>query len=516
MDKDREFFIFCWMIRTKSESMNSMKKPKGKIALLLPSKNLLFLIVPLVALFIGCQSGGTSSNEKTSKNQMAMVESRDLDEIQEEGVLRAITIFSPTSYFLYRGRPMGFEYELLNRLALSLDLKLEIVVARDLDNLFLMLNRGEGDLVAHGMTITEPRKEVVHFTMPLYESHQVLVQRKPANWRKMKLHEIEQTLITNPLDLIDKKVYVRRNSSYYQRLVNLSQEIGGEIIIEPIKGNITTDEIIKMVVDGEIDYTIADNNIAAINKTYFPILDIDTRISFPQRIAWAVRKQSTSLLDTVNFWIEGIQDQVDYYVIYDKYFKNKKQFRKRIKSEFHSATGGKISPYDDLIKKYAADLDWDWRFLCSIVYQESKFDPKATSWAGGQGLMQLMPATARSVGVENRSNPEQSIRGGVAYLKQQYDKWEFIVDSIQRIKFTLAAYNCGYYHVLDARKLAEKDNVNPDVWDEHVEDYILKLSYPNNYNDPVVKYGYVRGVEPYQYVREIFERYDHYQRFIAR
>jgi membrane-bound lytic murein transglycosylase F len=492
-------------------------KTEGRADILSFYNGVLFFVVFFVLSLAGCQSGGNNNKQKkkTTENRMQFNENRDLEEILDDGVLRAITIFSPTSYFLYRGRPMGFEYELLDRLASSLDLKLEIVVARDLDSLFAMLNRGEGDLVAHGMTITEPRKMVVQFSLPLYESHQVLVQRKPANWRSMKLHEIEKTLITNPLDLIGKKVHVRRNSSYYQRLVNLSQEIGSEIVIEPIQGNITTDEIIKMVVDGKIDYTIADDNIAAINKTYFPILDIETRISFPQRMAWAIRKQSPDLLDTLDHWIEGIQDQVDYYVIYDKYFKNKKQFRKRIKSEFHSESGGKISPYDALIKKYATTLDWDWRFLCSVVYQESRFDPKATSWAGGQGLMQLMPATARSVGVEDRTDPEQSIRGGVAYLKQQYDKWTIISDSVQRIKFTLAAYNCGYYHVLDARKLAEKNDVNPGIWDDHVEEFILKLTYPNHYNDPVVKYGYVRGVEPYEYVREVFERYEHYQRFIS-
>lgn len=472
-----------------------------------------FLTLFFFLIIAGCNNPAPPDNTSEAIPAEPTVE-RDLNEIEEEGTLRAITIFSPTSYFLYRGRPLGFEYELLERLAAHLELKLEIIVAENMDSLFAMLNRGEGDIIAYGMTITEPRQEIVNFTHYHFQSHQVLVQRKPRNWRKMKLHEIDRELITNPLDLIGKKVHVRKNSSYYERLVNLQQEIGGEIIIEPISGDITTDEIIEMVVNGEIDYTVADNNIAAVNKTYFPILDIDTRISFPQRIAWAVRKNSPKLLKAVNKWIDGMKEETDYYVIYNKYFKNKKLYKKRIKSEFHSETGNRISKYDDLVKKYARGLGWDWRFLSSLIYQESKFDPGAKSWAGGKGLMQIMPATAKELGVKKRTDPEESIKGGVKYLEQMWEKWDDIPDSTQRIKFTLASYNCGYQHVRDAQRLAEKKGADPLTWDGEVEEYLLKLTYPRFYNNKVVKYGYVRGIEPYEYVREIFERFEHYKRFI--
>jgi membrane-bound lytic murein transglycosylase F len=439
---------------------------------------------------------------------------RDLAEISEDGVLKAITIFSPTSYFLYRGQPMGFEYELLQNLAQHLELELEIVVADDMDELLYMLNRGKGDIVAYGMTITESRKKIVDFTLHHFESHQVLVQRKPDKWRKMKLHEIEKELIRNPIDLIGRTVHVRKGSSYYERLENLSQEIGGEIDILPIEGSLTTDEIIKMVVDGEIDFTVADYNIAAVNKTYHPILDIETPISFSQRIAWAVRKNSPDLLDVINQWIEGLKKETEYYVIYNKYFKNKKLYKKRITSEFHSETSGKISQYDRLIRDLAQPLGWDWRLLSSVVYQESRFNPQAVSWAGGLGLMQIMPATAEELGLEDPSNPKDNLEAGVTYLKQLWDRWDDISDEVQRIKFTLASYNCGYHHVVDAQKLATRNNADPDVWDNEVEDFLLKLSYPRFYRDEAVEYGYVRGIEPYEYVREIFERYEHYKKLI--
>jgi membrane-bound lytic murein transglycosylase F len=442
--------------------------------------------------------------------------SRDLEQITADGVLKAITLFSPTSYFLYRGQPLGFEYELLQKLADHLGLKLEIVVAENMKmvNLLNMLNTGEGDIIAHGLTVTEKRKEYVKFTHRHFESYQVLVQRKPANWRNMKLHNIEEFLITNPLDLIGKVVYVRDRSSYHQRLHHLQEEMGGKIIIKPVDEDISTSEIIKKVVDGEFNYTVADNNIAAINATYYSILDINTAISFPQQIAWAVRLNSPDLLQAVNSWIDAMKTEADYNVIYNKYFENQKLFKKHVKSEYYSLESGKISEYDDLIKKHAVEIGWDWRLLSALIFQESMFDPQATSWAGGQGLMQLMPATAEELGVSKRSDPAQSIQGGTTYLEQLYGQWEDIPDTIQRIKFTMASYNCGYHHVLDAQRLAARDNSEQLIWDDEIENYILLLSSEKYYQDDVVKYGYCRGEEPYEYVREIFERFDQYKQFI--
>jgi membrane-bound lytic murein transglycosylase F len=336
----------------------------------------------------------------------------------------------------------------------------------------------------------------------------------PDNWRLLPVYKIDKQVISNTLELIEDTVWVRENTSYAQRLKNLQDEIGAEIPIKYIEGNIPTDEIIRMVVDGEIDRTIADYNIAAINKTYYPILHIDTRISFSQRIAWAVRQNSPELLKAINNWIAKEKKTDEYYVIYNKYFKNTKSFRGRIQSDFYSKNGNKISKYDDIIKENASKIGWDWRFLCSQVYQESRFDPKAKSWAGAGGLIQLMPATAKEVGVTNSFNPEENVSGGVKYLDKIRDRFEAVKDSTQKVKFTLAAFNCGAGHVFDAMRLAEKNGKNPNIWDENVEEYILKLKDKEYYLDEVVRHGFVRGTEPYHYVRDIFLRYEHYKQFI--
>ena len=480
------------------------------------SKKCAFFIVFLIILS-GCSKGDRDSVDAVfgSKREAKPYKvSKDLEAIKEDGVLHAITIYNSTSYFLYKGVPMGFEYELLSRLAKNLGLELEITIAEDIDDLFDMLNNGKGDLIAYGLTITEPRKKTVSFTENHYVTHQALVQRMPDNWRSLPGYKIDKQLISNTLELSNDTVWVRENSSYAERIKNLENEIGADIPVAHINGNVTTDEIIKMVVDGEIERTVADYNIASINKTYYPILNIDTRVSFSQRIAWAVRQNSPDLLKAINKWINKEKKSDDYYVIYNKYFKNTRSNRSRIKSDFYSKNSNKISKYDDIIKENASKLGWDWRFLSSQVYQESRFDPTAESWAGATGLIQLMPATAKEVGVSNNYNPEQNIRGGVKYLDRMRDNFEAVEDSIQKVKFTLAAFNCGAGHVYDAMRLAEKHGKNPNIWDENVEEYILKLKDRKYYLDDVVRHGFVRGREPYNYVRDIFLRYEHYKKFI--
>ncbi len=477
--------------------------------------NRLQLIYISIILIIVASCNTRTGNTKSEKSDSAKSAlHRPFEQIKKEGKLRVLTTYSGTSYFLYRGQPMGFEYELLKRFADHLNLELEIIVSQNIDSMLHQLNRGEVDMVAHGITITSDRKEKASFTDYLYLTHQVLVQKKPDNWRKMKWSAIESQLIHDAIELIGDTVSVRENSSYFRRLQNLQKEIGGKIQIDTLPGNLSTDEIIKMVVDGKIKYTVADNNIAQINSSYYHILDIDVPVSFSQRIAWAVNPGATQLLNELNNWLKEMKNEVDYYVIYNKYFKNKRNFRKRIQSDFYSLTNNSISQFDDIIKTNSEKIGWDWRLVASQIYQESRFDPKASSWAGAGGLMQVMPSVAKELGINNRMNPEQSIEGGTKYLKQLWNNFEEVEDSVQRIKFTLASYNCGYYHVLDARILAEMNDLDKNRWDDNVEEMILKLSYPDNYNKPGIKYGYVRGIEPYTYVRQIFERYEHYTQFI--
>ncbi len=474
-------------------------------------KNFILVAIILLVVFPSCKT------EKEGQKQTATVEvHRDFDDIKRSGKLKALVTYSATSYFLYRGQPMGYEYELLQRLGKALELEIDIRVTKNLDNMVSQLNRGAVDIVAHGLTITTERKQKAAFTDYLYLTRQVLVQKKPDNWRQRSWAENQKSLIHDAIELIGDTVSIRKNSSYFDRIKNLSREIGGKIHIDTLEGNLSTDEIIKMVVDGKIKYTIADENLAKINASYYPILNIDVPVSFSQRIAWATRSNNPELKKALDEWIKKERKNAEYYVIYNKYFKNSRDFRRRIRSDFYSLNNQQISKYDQLIKENAKKLNWDWRLLTSLVYQESRFEPNAKSWAGAQGLMQMMPATAKEMGVKNRTNPKDNLKGGTKYLNHLYERFADITDSVQRIKFTMAAYNCGYQHVRDAQKLADLKKLDRTIWDENVAEMILALSYPKNYNLDIIDYGYVRGIEPYKYVEQIFKRYSHYQAFIAK
>lgn len=473
------------------------------------------LLGALMLMAVACQQAGESALTATqAPKQILTLADRDLDDIRKDGKLKALIVNSATSYFLYRGKPMGFEYELLTQLAEHLDLQLELQVEENLDSLIGHLRTGKADIVAHGLTITNDRKELAAFTDYLYLTKQVLVQKKPDNWRKISWASLQRSIIHDPIELIGDTVSVRANSSYLQRVANLSNELGGPIYIDTLPGDLATEEAIQMVVNGEIKYTVADDNLAKINASYYPVLDISVPMSFSQRIAWAVRPNSPALLSSINTWVKQQRKKVGYYVIYNRYYKNKRDFRKRVKSEFYAPGKNQISEYDDLLREYADTIQWDWRLLASLVYQESRFNPQAESWAGAQGLMQLMPATAKSMGVSDVTDPQDCIRGGTQYLDDLYGYFDEIPDSVQRLKFTMAAYNCGYFHVKDAQLLAKEEGKDPLIWDENVEEMILALSYPRNYNRPGIKYGYVRGIEPHTYVRQIFERYTHYLNFL--
>ncbi|OHX68441.1 lytic transglycosylase F [Flammeovirga pacifica] len=452
----------------------------------------------------------------TPEDEIILESNKDLEDIKQRGKLIALTAYSSTSYFLYKGETMGYEYELLQRLANDLDVDLKVVIKTNTDSLRSALLRGEGDIIAYSLAITKDRQKEVDFTTPLMQVKQVLVQRKPENWKSLPVHKIDQKVIRNVIDLKEKEIHVRTNTPYQLRLENLENEIGEDINIVLEPQNISTEELIHRVAEGKIDYTVADENIAKVNNTYYPHIDTKTEISFPQRIAWATRKHSPMLRETVSHWLDSMKKTTDYYVIYNKYFKNTRAQHKRFDSKFFNTLEhrGLLSTYDDIIKEQADIIGWDWRLLASLVYQESRFDPHAKSWVGAVGLMQLMPATAKQFGAHNPRDPRQNIKAGRKYLQFLEKYWDEIEDVEERRKFILASYNAGQGHVKDAQRLAKKFKHNEMVWNGNVEKYMLLKSHKQYYRDEVVKFGYARGKEPVNYVQSILERYKRYKELI--
>lgn len=437
----------------------------------------------------------------------------DLNEIKKRGKLIALAENTSTGFYIYKGDSMGFEFDLLNSFAKEIGVTLEIVIVKDMNTVFSQLNSGEVDIIAANLTVTKERSTLVDFTEPLMLTRQVLIQRKPDGWEKMNQIKLNKKLVKNTIELSGKNIMVRKGSSFYSRLMSLSEEIGEKINIIEAPGDCDTEELISKVASGEIDYTIADENVALNNQTYYANIDIGTPISFRQKIAWAVRKKSPLLNIEINKWINERKDSKEALLTYNKYFKNARKTVNRAENNRLSYRGGDISQYDEMFKIYSEKIGWDWQLLASMVYQESHFSATAKSWAGACGLMQLIPGTARRYGLDSTVHTaKQSLVAGTSYILDLDKYWKNkIPDKKERIKFILASYNVGIGHVIDARNIAAKHGKNPDIWFDNVEYMVLQKSNPIIYTDPLVKCGYCRGQETFMYVKEILTRYESYK-----
>lgn len=477
----------------------------------MPKKRVTIAIsIAIIFLLTGC---GRALERKAESESRILPPDR-MNIIRERGKLIATTDYNSTNYFIYRGRPMGFQYDLLKAFADHLNVKLEIIISTSLGQAYELVKSGECDIIALDMAVTSDRKEYLDFAEPHSKTRQVLVQRKPEKWRKMRTwDEVESHLVRDPIDLIRDTIYVQKNTSFSQRLENLVEEIGDTIFViqDPTR---EMEELISEVANGSIKYTIADEHVALVNSRYYPDIDVKTPISFSQNIAWAVNKGNKTLIAEIDNWLYDFNENLVYRHIYNKYFRNSRHTN-ITKSEYSSITGNMISKYDTIIKREAEKIDWDWRLLASLIYQESGFKPESKSWVGAWGLMQMMPETMAHFGIDTTSSEEQQIIAGVKFIKWLDKEFQLLIpDPEERKKFVMASYNVGIAHVLDAIRLTEKYEGDPAVWDGNVNYYLRKKSNPQFFNDSVVRYGYARGEETYKYVNEIYDRYNHYLNII--
>lgn len=460
--------------------------------------------------------GSSCNNPKKAKEEplLEQGEGTTLDKVLKSKKLRVLTDYNTVNYYIYRGEPMGYQYELLKTFANHLGLRLELRIEKNLDSAKKILESGKADMIALNMTVTGGRKQQFDFSEPILVTRQVLVQRLPKNWLQMRTRdEIEKGLIRSSLELAGKTIHVQEGSIFVKRLQTLSDEIGDTIFI--VEDPRDVEDLVAAVANRDIALTIADEHMANVFLRNYRNIDIKTPVSFDQKIAWALRKESgNELLKEVNNWLSEFLPDREGRLLYDKYFNP--AIKNRSQSEYHSVTGDKLSNYDDIIRVASESINWDWRLLASLIYQESEFKPDVKSWAGAFGLMQLMPAVMEQFGIDSTATPEVQVLIGAEYI-QYLDLQipETVTDSLERIKFILASYNAGVGHVLDARRLASKYNKNPDIWTDHVDFFMRNKSKPTFYNDPVVYYGYVRGEETYKFVEQITERFEHYKNLIG-
>ncbi len=426
----------------------------------------------------------------------------DLPHIKARGELRALTLYSSISYFKYRDREMGYEYELCSQLASSLGLKLRMIAVPNMMALLDSLDAGVGDIIAYNVPLTGPIKADYLPCGREFLTHQVLVQRRD-----------NLELVREATELIGRKVVVQRGSPFHTRLRHLNEELGGGIIVQTLADDsLTTEDLIGQVAIGLIPYTVSDNVQAQFNKTFYKNLHVSTSLSFPQHAFWLVRKESPELARAVTHWFGQNVTSNAYKAINKRYFERSKGYPSPfLTTGRHVGPGGRLSPFDPLFKKYGPQHGLDWRLLASIGYQESKYDSQVVSWAGAVGLMQIMPGTAREYGVDPSTllNPEQNVIAACRLLSYLERYFKSTTAEEDRTKLMLATFNCGEMHVNDARALARKYGANPHKW-EDVCHFLLLKRLPKYYEDPVCKQGYLRATETANFVTEVWTRYRYY------
>ena len=450
---------------------------------------------------------------------------RDLGAILERDTVVVLTSYTSTSYFLYRGEAFGFEYELLRDFAEDQEIVFRIeVVPRD--SLLYYLNAGRGDIAAARLAPVEEDTSAFGFTEALYETNAVLVQRSgpladsiladtllARDAPPAQTVALNARLVRRPSELGGQQVTLPSNDPYVQRLVELETRIPGEIQV--VEVDTTTESLIRQVATGAVELTVAQENVAELEESTYGNLSVRPVIGAPHGVAWAVRDNAPQLRAALDDWIREHRGGSRWNQLYNKYYVDRRGYRERAETGYLTGETGILSDYDALLKENAPRIGWDWRLLASQMFQESRFSPTARSWAGAMGLLQLMPATAREVGVADPYDPEQNVQGAVRYLEwlERHYWGDKIADPQERIKFILASYNAGAGHVMDAQRLAEANGDDPLVWDE-VAYWLLQKSREEVYRRPEVRHGYCRGLEPVQYVSRILDRYAHYQQFV--
>ena len=421
----------------------------------------------------------------------------DLPGIQKRGILRILTRNNPATYFLWRGELMGFEYELARHFADQHKLRVEIVVPPTREELIPWLLEGKGDVIAASMTISEQRRQQgVEFSRPYLTASEIVVTR--AKESEKDLGSIE--------DLEGRTVIIRRSSAYWNTPKQL-QDQGIGVKIQAAPEELETEELIAKVAKGEYDLTIADSHILDIELTWRKDIRAAFPLGEPQPLGWAVRPSNPKLLHTLNQYMKKEYRGLFYNMTLKKYFKDARTIHQRV--DTRTTHTGELSPYDKIVQSQAKHYGFDWRLIVAQMYQESRFNPKARSWAGAEGLIQVLPRTARSLGFQDVTTPKKGIHAGVKYLNWVRERFDPELPVDVRTWFALAAYNAGHGHVRDARRLARKQGLNPNRWFGHVEKAIQLLAKRKYARQ--ARHGYCRGSEPVKYVQEIKRRFDAYQ-----
>jgi membrane-bound lytic murein transglycosylase F len=413
-----------------------------------------------------------------------------LHKILKTGQLNVITSNSAHSYYSYRDQPMGFEFELAKAYAEYLGVRLQLKIVDSWESMTRALKDGSGALLAAGIIITPEREKLVSFSKGYMKIDSHIITHR----NNMRINRVEH--------LAGKSIHITEGSLNHDKLKELRRQHLDLMIVA--HQNLSAEELIQKVDAGAIEITIADSHIASLNQQHYPGAAAKGVICDGQQLGWAVNPKAQKLLASINAFFDTIKENGKFDEIYNKYYGQNADFDYVDLRAFHRRLKSRLSRYSPFIKAAAERHDFDWRLIVAQIYQESHLNPWAKSRAGAKGLMQLLPSTAKSLGVKDIYNPVENINAGVQYLKNLYEHFD-IAEKEDRLLIALAAYNIGQGHIGDARKLARKLNLDPDRWSSLAK-ALPMLRYKKYYQKS--KYGYCRGNEPVQYIKQIMIYYE--------
>lgn len=432
-------------------------------------------------------SGCNDSSEPTAP-EAPPTPLTQMERIQKEGQLRVITRNAPTTYYQDRSGEAGFEYDLSRRFAESLGVRLHMETANTLGELFAQLARPDGpELAAAGLVITPSREARVRFTIPYMESTTQIVYNK------------NRVRPTAPKELVGQRLLILKGSLHTERLDALKTELPTLTYNE--SDNVEVVDLLRMVDTRRLDLTLVESNELAMNQFYFPNVRSAFELPGQNHLAWAIaRTEDTSLLEAANAFLKRMKTNGTLQRLKERYYSHGEILGYVGVYTFAEHLRQRLPRYEKHFRTAAKKHNVDWRLLAAIGYQESQWHPTATSKTGVRGLMMLTQNTADSVGVSNRLDPAQSIRGAGEYFIQLHGELSEDIHEPDRTWFALAAYNIGSGHLDDARELTRKAGLNPNKWLD-VKKILPRLAQQKWYSK--TRYGYARGGEPVSFVANV-------------
>ncbi|MEH6584705.1 MAG: membrane-bound lytic murein transglycosylase MltF [Halioglobus sp.] len=430
----------------------------------------------LLLLLGGCQQGDS------------------LDQVRAEGELRVVTRNSPTTYYQDRNGPTGFEYALASLLARDLGVELRIEPEFSLDAIFRKLRRSEAHLAAAGLTLTAQRMNEFPHSQPYYQfSPQVIYVAGTARPRELA-------------DLTDKDIVVLAGSSHAESLYALQQGGLDNLAWREVEEPDSTG-LLEMVATRQAHFALTDSNEFEVQQGLYPRLRVAFDLGDEQQLVWFLPPDGDNhrLIQRINALFSRLEDSGEMKKLRELHFGHATGVSRMGSHTFSRNVNSKLPRFRELIRQVASEYQMDWELLAAISYQESHWNPLATSPTGVRGMMMLTLPTARELGVENRLDPGQSLRGGARYLKNIKRRLPSDITDPDLTWFAMAAYNVGMGHLEDARVITQRQGGDPDLWAD-VKKRLPLLQQSKYYQN--TRYGYARGSEPVTYVQNIRHYYN--------